>query len=300
MRAAHGLPLVRPVRSRQRVELVAQPGPAVPVEHSAVGGGAAVEGDLLAGAGHRAGHLLLGVPGRDHRQHADLDVGRRPSRRGQTGGKRRERHLAQVALGGERVHQQAVGDLPGHRGHGLPDRGEEDPGRAARRGRRREERGHQRVGVEVTAEAQFGPVVPRRPDRPHGHDELPHARGGMAPGHREPPLDVRLYLAAQAEDEPPVRIGLQVMRGVGELHGGAGKGHRDGRAERHLPGVLGRQHQGQEGVMRGLRRPQPVVARLLVPPGLVDHRGGGPRPELAVDLHRFLQDLGQSARKLGV
>ena len=32
-------------------------------------------------------------------------------------------------------------------------------------------------------------------------------------------------------------------------------------------------------------------------PGLVGHRGGRPRPELAVDLHRFLRDLGQSVGK---
>ena len=277
----------------------------MPFEHGPVGGGTAVEGDLRSGAGHRAGHLLLGAPGRDHGQQADLGVRPRPPGGSQAAVQSGQRDLAKVALGGERVHQQTVGDLAGHRGHGLPDRGEEDPGRPARCRRRGEERGHQRVLVEITPEAQLRPVVPGRPDRAQRHDELPHARCRVTPRHAESPLDVRFYLAAEAQDEPAAGVGLQVMRGVGELHGGPGEGHRDGRPELGPLGVLGRQHQGQEGVVGGLRGPQPVVAGLLPSPGLVDQcrsdRGAGRAgPELAVDLHRFLQDSGQSAGKVAV
>jgi hypothetical protein len=119
--------------------------------------------------------------------------------------------LAHVALGGEAVGQKAVGHLAGHLGHELAHPGQEDRRRAVGVRSGVEERGHEGVGVEVAPEGQLGAVVPRRPDGPHGLDELAHPGGGVRPRHRVPLGDVGLDLRAQAEHEPAFREGWRSL-----------------------------------------------------------------------------------------
>ena len=197
---------------------------------------------------------------------------------------RRERDLAQVALGGEPVAEEPVARLAGHLGHALAHPGQEDLGVAVRVGARVEERRHQGVGVEVAAEVERGAVVPAVPDGADGEDHLAHARRRRRPLHGEALGDVRLDLGAEAEDEPTPRVGLQVVGDLGQVHRVAGEGHGDAGAELDVGGVLGREQEREEGVVRRLDAPQPVVARLLAL-----RRAGGdvgePESDSPVDLH---------------
>ena len=124
MSVAHLLPLAL---LRQRVELVLQAAPAVQLEHGAVGGRRAVEGDLLAGAG--GGRLPISsslVPVTTNDGPDDLEAVHRLAGLGPAALERREGDLAQVLLGGEAVAEEAVAHLAGDLGHQLADAGEED------------------------------------------------------------------------------------------------------------------------------------------------------------------------------
>ena len=96
-----------------------------------------------------------------------------------------------------------------------------------------------------------------------GEDELAHARRRPGPRGAEALLDVGLDLRAQPEQEPSLRIGLQVVAHDGEVHGAAGERHRDPGAELEPLGVLGGEEQRQEHVVTRLGRPGAVVARGL-------------------------------------
>ena len=139
-------------------------------------------------------------------------------------------------------------------------------GRAVRVRARVEERRHQRVRVEVAAEVELRAVVPAVPDGADGEDHLPHARRRVAPRHREALGDVRLDLAAEAEDEPALRERLQVVADVGQQHRVAGERDGDGRAELDLLRVLGGEQQREERVVARLGGPDAGVARLLALP----------------------------------
>src|SRR3954468_23719690 len=120
---AHLLPLAF---LGQPVEVVLQVAPAVVLEHAAVRGRGAVERDLLAGAGCRLRHLLLGGAGDDERGTGDLEVAHRAARLGKAALERGDRHRPQVRLGREAVAQEAVAHLAGDLGHELADTGEVD------------------------------------------------------------------------------------------------------------------------------------------------------------------------------
>ncbi len=124
---AHGLPFAA---LGEPVQLVLQLSPAVEIEHSAIGGGRAVEGDLLSGRFRRRGHLLLGVPGDHEQRSGNLEPVEGQPRSLAAALQRWDRHLAQVALGREAVAEEAVADLTGDLGHQLPDAGEEHLRRA--------------------------------------------------------------------------------------------------------------------------------------------------------------------------
>ena len=112
-------------------------------------------------------HLGLVVAGDDERRPDDLETVHRLARLGPTTRECGERHFAEVALGGEPVADESVADLAGDLGHQLADAGQEDLGTpnsvrsAAIRG---EERGHQRVRVELASERQRRAVQPGVPD----------------------------------------------------------------------------------------------------------------------------------------
>ena len=229
------------------------------LEHAAVCGRRAVERDLLLHALLGCGELLVVRSGHDEQRARDLERRAVAARGLQAALDRGHGHFLHVALGREAVDDDAVGDLARDLRHHLADRGEEHLGRAVRIRRRREERRHQRVAVELAFEFEGRLVVPRRPDRLQREDVLAHAAGRVRPRHREALLDVRLDLRPEAEDEPAVRRLLQVVGGVGEHHRRAREGDRDAGGELDALGVLGRDRERQERVVAGLRREQPVV-----------------------------------------
>jgi hypothetical protein len=147
------------------------------------------------------------------------------------------------------VAEHPVGHLAGHLGHALAHGGEEDLGVAGRVRPRVEERRHERVRVEVAAEVELLARVPRRPDRLDRGDELLHPGGRVRPRHGEPLLDVGLDLRAEAEDEAPTGVALEVVTDVGQRHGGAGERHGDAGAELDPLGGPRGEEQREEGVV---------------------------------------------------
>ncbi len=124
--------------------------------------------------------------------------------------------------------------------------------------------------VELAAEAQLGAVVPGVPDGPHGQDELAHPGRRVRPRHREALLDVRLDLAAEAEDEAALGRQLQVVGRASPGSSGCGRTRRRSRSRaRGARCARPASEQREERVVRRLRRPDPVVARRLLQLGHV-------------------------------
>ena len=255
---------------RERVELPLQVPPPVELQDRLVGGGGSIEGELFAGGGGRRLHRLLVHPGDHHARKGELEGRPVPTTRGEAPLHGRQRHLAQVALGGEGVDQQAIRHLAGHLGHETAHPGQEDRRAAPGVGAGIEHGGHEDVAVELAPEGEPAAVGPRGPDGPDGQDELPHPGCGVGPRHREALLDVGLDLGAQTEQEAALGQRLEVVGGGRHGHRIAGEGHGDPRAHLDPCGVLGRQDQGQERVVVDLGRPDPVVPGRLGRLGLGD------------------------------
>ena len=181
-------------------------------------------------------------------------------------------------------HEEAVADLAGDLGHQLADAGEEDLGVAVRVGPRVEERRHQRVRVEVALEVELRAVVPRRPDRPDGEDHLPHARRRVRPRHREPLGDVRLDLAAEAEDEAALASSLEVPGDLARFIGLRANATAIPVPSSTRSVVLCREQEREERVVARLRRPQPVVALRLLRRSRLAH-AAQISTDAPVDLH---------------
>ena len=279
--AGHVVPAAR---LRTGVQLGLQIAPPVEVEHGPVrrrrGVVAHVAAHGVAGLRHRG--LVL-----DHRNETgarDLDRASRPPRPRQSPAERRHDHLAQVASGADAVGDDAVGHLARHLVHARSHRRQEDPGRAELMRPGREDRGHQRVRVEVALEFQRSAVVPRGPDRPERQDVLTHARRRVRPRRAEALLDVPSHLRTHPEHDAPARVLLELIRRVGQAHRVAGEGDGHPCPEPHRGRVLGRQRQRQERVVRRLGRPQAVEPGGLGGADAIGHlRQLSPQP--AVDLH---------------
>ena len=102
-----------------------------------------------------------------------------------------------------------------HRDHRQPLR----PGRKLRR--------HQREIVVLALEVEFCSGLPAAPDRTQRPHILAQPRRRRDPGHAEPPLVVRLHLAAQTQHEAPVGMPRQIPGVVGNDHRAARKRDRD-------------------------------------------------------------------------
>ena len=102
--------------------------------------------------------------------------------------------------------------------------------------------------------------------------------GRGRPGQAKAPLDVGLYLGAQAQHETSARLFGQIPGGVGQGEGAAGETDGDGGAEAQPGGVLCHQGQGQEGIVLRLLGPHGVKAHRLSGAGQggnLGERGGG-------------------------
>ena len=161
---------------------------------------------------------------------------------------------------------EPVAHFAGHFGHHLANAGKEDLGHTKARQIgtvRCEERGHQRVRVEIATERQGSAVLPRVPDGPNGQDHLAHTRGRMAPFLAEPLGDVRLDLAAEAEHEAALGVRLEVPTDVGQRHRVAGECHRNRGADLQRLGVFRCEQQRKERIVARLRSPRTGVTSVL-------------------------------------
>ena len=237
--------------------------PTVGREHRLVGARRRVEGDLLLHRLAVSRQLVLGVA-HDHEARGGVrEVGARP-----TGGAEALvdgglHVLAQILRAVERVHVQAVADLPRDPAHVLVHAGDEDGDLRMRDRSGVEERRHQIEAIELALEGQLGPVLPAVPDVPEGQDDLAHLRSGRLELHREAALVVPLYLRAQAQHEAAIGGVLQIPCDVGEDHRASRKRHRDRRAEPDPRRDARGDSQRKKRIVLGLRRPEAVVPHRL-------------------------------------
>jgi hypothetical protein len=187
----------------------------------------------------------------------------------------------------ERVHVEAVADLPGEVGEAGIDACDVDRDLWLLYRARVEERRHEGVAVEVPLEVQRPLGLERLPDRTQGQDVLAQPRDRPVPGHREAAGYVGPDLRAEAQHEASIREVLEVPGRLGRLHRGAREGDGYTGAQLYLMGFVRGYGQGQEGVVFGLAGPQAGEAKFF-------GRSGGPVhtfqvislcPEAGVELH---------------
>ena len=166
------------------------------------------------------------------------------------------------AVGVERVDQQPVGHLGGHRHHLRPEATDQDPRHAEGVGARVERGRHQRVGGELAAEVELLPGLPAPQHRVRGLHDLPHAGDRTCELGAVALLDVRPDLAAEPQPEAPLREQLEVVGLVREVHGAAGE--RDGHVghEVEVGAAARREDQRHEDVVRALEREGAVEPHL--------------------------------------
>ena len=150
-----------------------------------------------------------------------------------------------------------VGHLAGHLGHAGAYGGQEDPRRSVGVGPGRTT-GSSRCGGRTCRRhrgSRRRSTTPRWPEGP----VRTHACGRRG-ATRGPRSAARCGVEPGSPGRAPTGPGrtLQLICGVRQGHGVAGEGDGDCRTEGHRLGVLGRQGQGQEGVVGGLRRPEAV------------------------------------------
>src|SRR5215472_1319356 len=138
--------------------------------------------------------------------------------------------------------------------------------------------------VEVAAEVEALTSVPGLPYGAECDDELPHAWRRGRPRHAEALFDVRLDLAAQAQDHASAREHLKVVSGVGDRHRRTCEGDRDASEQLYPFAVLSGQCQRKEGVVTGVDRDGAVVAESLKVAHARGHRSQV-GDQVTVDLH---------------
>ena len=253
------------------VQLGVELAPAVRVEGRSVGRRRAVEGQVLARGLTHGFELLFSLRGHDHRRGDDFDVvaGATHLRKPAFEGGQRLR-LERVPRR-ERVREEAVRDLADPLAHPRPEATDEDRRRPVRVRAGIEGRDHDRVAEELALEAQRGAVLPGVEDRADREHELPHARRGPRPRHREAALDVRADLRTESEQEAPPGEGLHPVGEVREVHRAARERDRDRGAEAQPLGAIRRPHERQERIVLRLEAERPVVADRLEPSEVLPH-----------------------------
>ncbi len=236
------------------------------VEDRLVRPGRGVEGDLAAGVTAALGELRFGVAHDHEHRPGDAEVVEGAAARREAFLEGGEDHRLVVGPGGERVEQDAVATLSGQGQHGRADP-RQPHGDGMVVGFGHPERRHQRVAVVRPFVVEPLTAAPRLPDRRQRVEEVTHLPDRPTPRHREPPFDVGLHLAAEAEPEPSAGHVGELPGGLGDGHRAAGEGHGDGRAD------LG----GARGVGGGVAVEERVVARFGDPHRPVTGGLGGGR-----------------------
>ena len=243
---AHSVPLALSGHGEQRLVNVS---PVHAFQNGQVGRGRGIEADLAPG---RGGGLFdrggIG-PGCHDDLAGHLDLRPRAAADGEPASKRGQAVLAEGAPGMEWVDDVAIAHLAGDLHHKRPDARQEHARDAVGIGFGGEGGRHQRMPVKLALEGQFLSTLPARPDGVQGLDEFPHAGGRPGPRHAIAPFDVRLYLRAQAKNQPPPRHQLQIVGRVGQRQRAAGKSDGDGRHELQIFGVLGGDGEGKERIV---------------------------------------------------
>jgi len=150
----------------------------------------------------------------------------------------RQAHLVEIAARAQGVQAHPVADLAGDAQHRGTDRSNHDRHRRQPGRLRREIRGHQAEPVVVAAVVQLFTGCPAMPDRPQRADVIAQPGRRRAPGNPEAALVVALDLAAEAQHESAVGVGLQVP-GLARHHRRAAR-EGDGNRRRQLD-PLGRE-----------------------------------------------------------
>ena len=156
-----------------------------------------------------------------------------------------------------------VADLAGHPQHRLADRGDGDRHhrQAGRLGR--EIRGHQCELIVLALVIELPAGLPAMPDGAQGLDVIAQPRRRRAPRYSEPALVVAFDLAAQPEDEAPVRIRLEIPSLA--RHDGRAARERHGDRRRQLDPFGRQRRKGERGedVVPQLDRHQRIEAGAL-------------------------------------
>src|SRR5579862_8956180 len=267
------------------VEAIAGVAPAVRLEDAAVRARGSVEGELLADGPLRALDLIAVLPHDDERGGRERHLLAAAIRLREPGLQVGQQGFAEVLDRVEGMDVDAVGELarePAHVGvHGRDVDGNVRP--LERCGR--EERRHQAELVVLPLEAGTRPVLPHVPDVADELDHLAQPRAGCRPRCGVPPLVVALHLRAEAEDEAATRRGLEVPRDLRVHQRAARERDRDVRADRRVIRRARRDRAREVRIVPGLRRPDAVVAELLVVAREPCSVAQIARHEAAVDLH---------------
>ena len=157
------------------------------------------------------------------------------------------------------MDEQPVRDLAGELAHSCAHRCEPDRDRIVVP-RRRERRRHEDVRVVARAVAQRRTRPPRLPDRAQRRDEVPHACDRRAVRHGVALLHVRLHLAAEPEDEAPVRRVGELPCRLCDRHRAAAEGDEDPGADLDAARRAGCNRACEQGVARELARPEAAEA----------------------------------------
>ncbi len=186
------------------------------------------------------------------------------------------------------MNEKAIGHLAHGFGHFWSHRGEKDRRYTVRTRLGGEYRRHQGMGIELPLKIQARSALPAIPNCTDCFHHLLHARRRLGPFHAEAPLDMRTDLGSQAENKTPATEQLHIPTDIGEDHRVSRKSDRDRRDQLQSLGLLGRNRQGQEGIVPALEGKPAGVAHALQPLSRRAGLQGVLHQDRAVHLHVLL------------
>ncbi len=132
--------------------------------------------------------------------------------------------------------------------------------------RRAEERRHQGQFEIFSLKIEPGLILPTVPDRSDGENDFAHLLHRLVPADAEATFVVAFHLRAEAENKSAFGKPRQVPTDMRENGRTACKRNGDARAQAQTGAMLRREHQRQERVVCGFKRPDPVKPCLIGEP----------------------------------